>query len=53
MFTKLKKICTLSILVILPRFNHPDKDTKEALITKKLVKDENRKYEQNILRNMQ
>lgn len=47
LFTKLKKICILSILVIFPRFNHPDKDTEKQLITKKLIKDKTRKYEQN------
>lgn len=35
------------IMIILPCFNHPDKDTKEALMMKKLVEDKNRKYEKN------
>lgn len=35
------------IMIILPCFNDPDKDTKEALMMKKLVEDKNRKFEKN------
>lgn len=42
--------------VILPCFNHPDKDTKEALIMKKLVQNKKNKVwakQRKVLRNMQ
>lgn len=37
---KIEKICTLSTLVILPCFNHPNKDTKQLSIKKLKTKTE-------------